>query len=421
MPGSDGPPAVVIESLGAGGAGVAHLDDGMITFVQRTAPGDRVVLRAIRRHRRHAEARVEAVLEPGPSRVEPPCRHYTGDRCGGCQWQHVSADAQREAKGAIVANALRRIGGLAVDAVPVIASPRQFQYRTTITLAVRRRASHVVAGFHDLFDPDRVFMLDTCPIARDEINALWRCVRGALGSLPQGEVRLMLRVAPDGSRHAVVVGGDGAWMGGEDVAGAVEQAGAGPATVWWHPEGGAPRRVGGAEADPAAISFTQVNEEVAARLREDVLAAARQAAGAHGRIADLYAGAGETALPLASDGHDVTMVELDGRAVRRAESLAAARGVTLRCIAGRVEDHLEKIAPADVVIVNPPRTGLSEDAAAALGHAARRLIYVSCDPATLARDLRRMGIAAERMRVQAYDMFPQTSHVETLVVAERQG
>ncbi len=137
------------------------------------------------------------------------------------------------------------------------------------------------------------------------------------------------------------------------------------------------------------------------------------------KILDLYAGAGDTALPLAAQGHDVTMVELDGRAVRRAEEKAKSAGLTLRCIAGRVEDHIDKLVPADVVIVNPPRAGLSEEVAQRLRvHASMRLVYVSCDPGTLARDLRRLGIAADRMSVMAYDMFPQTSHVETLVVAD---
>ncbi len=260
----------------------------------------------------------------------------------------------------------------------------------------------------------------------EKINALWAAIRTKTQALPKGDdVRLKLRLAGDGTRHVVVEGGEGAWTGGERIAEAAAAGGAG-ATVWWQPKDGALRRVGGPESDAAATGFAQVNAEVAALLRKAVLEAAQPDAGTHERmdarrhkILDLYAGAGDTALPLAAQGHDVTMVELDGRAVRRAEEKAKSAGLTLRCIAGRVEDHIDKLVPADVVIVNPPRAGLSEEVAQRLRvHASMRLVYVSCDPGTLARDLRRLGIAADRMSVMAYDMFPQTSHVETLVVAD---
>jgi 23S rRNA (uracil1939-C5)-methyltransferase len=277
-----------------------------------------------------------------------------------------------------------------------------------------------VVGYHDGVDPDRVFALDRCAIAGDEVNALWQAVRPAVRVLPRGEdVRLRLRVAPDGTRHLLISGGEGAWHRGEPLADAAASAG-NPVTVWWQPRGGAVRRVGGVEGDPAAVAFGQVNPEVAARLHGAVSAAVRAAVPQPARVLDLYAGAGDTALPLAADGYEVTLLEADARAVRRAASRAAASGVRLRCIAGLVEEHLPSLLPAEVVIVNPPRAGLGQSVADRLREARpRRLIYVSCDPATLARDLRRMGVATAGIRhLRAYDMFPQTSHVETLVEAE---
>jgi len=413
---------VTIESLAAGGAGVAHLADGMIVFVPRTAPGDRVALGTIRRHRRHAEALATALEAPGPGRVEPPCAHFDRDRCGGCQWQHIAGAAQVEAKRRIVGDALRRIGGLDVPDPPIVASPRQLGYRASMTLTVRwRRGGPPVVGFHDGLDPDRVFPLERCAIARPELDQLWQAIRGALAVLPRGEdVRLRLRVEADGSRHLLVSGGEGGWTRGTALAEAASEAGI-PVTVWWQPAGGAVRKLAGVEGDPAAVAFGQVNPEVATALHGAVVAAARSAAGGGpARILDLYAGAGETAIPLAVDGHQVTMVESEARAVRRAADRAAVAGVALRSLAGRVEDHLEDVLPADVVIVNPPRTGLGQTVADRLRESGPgRLIYVSCDPATLARDLRRMGIGTARLRdVRAYDMFPQTSHVETLVAVE---
>ncbi len=420
------PPArevVVIESLAAGGAGVARLADGMIVFVPRTAPGDRVLLGPVRRHRRHAEARAEAIVAPGAGRVSPACPHFTLHACGGCQWQHLSAGVQAEAKRRIVGDALRRIGRLDVPDPELAPSPRHLGYRTTVTLTVRRAGGRVTAGFHDDRDPDVVFPLERCHIARPELQALWESLAPQLGVLPAGEdVRLRLRLASDGSLHVLVSGGDGAWTGGRALERAAAAAGL-AVSVWWQPGRGALRRLAGPDADPALVAFGQVNAEVAAGLRAAVVAAAG-GGGPDRAILDLYAGAGETALPLAAAGHRVTLVEVDAASVRRAEALARSAGVGVRAIAGRVEDHVAALLPADVVVVNPPRAGLSDAVASALlpgaGRAApARLVYVSCDPATLARDLRRLGVSAGDLRlVRSWDMFPQTSHVETLVVAD---
>jgi 23S rRNA (uracil1939-C5)-methyltransferase len=412
---------VTIESLAAGGAGVGHLSDGIAVFVPRAAPGDRVRLAAVRRRRRHAEAHLAAVLAPGPDRVEPPCQHFTRDRCGGCQWQHLSASAQERAKRRIVGDALRRIAGLDVPDPPLIPSPRAFGYRTSMTLTVRREAARVYAGFHDAFAPDRVFPLERCAIARDELNRLWSAIAGTLDGLPPGDdVRLRLRLTPAGALHLLVSGGARAFTNGAMLARAAQAAGC-DVTVWWQPAGGAPRRVGGLGADAAGVAFGQVNAEVAASLHAAVVEEAdRNAPQPRGRLLDLYAGAGETAIPLAQRGWDVALVEVDRRAVRRAAARAEETGRAVRCVAGRVEEHLERLLPADVIVANPPRAGLAEVVTALLVAAPpRRLVYVSCDPATLARDLRRLGARPGRLAtVRAYDMFPQTSHVETLVVLE---
>ncbi len=420
-----GDPEVLIERLAAGGDGVGHLEDGMTVFVSRAAPGDRVVLGAVRRRKRHAHAEIASVVSAGPDRVTPPCPHFTRDRCGGCQWQHLAPAAQAVAKRRIVGDALRRIGGLDVPDPELVPSPRPSGYRTTVTLTVRRAGRDVIAGFHDAADSDRVFPLDRCLIARDELNALWRAIGPATGALPRGDdVRLKLRITPDGGLHVIVNGGDGGWTTPEPLARAAAAAGL-AATVWWQPTGGAVRVMAGPPVDSGggAVAFAQVNAEVAALLREAVVAAASPPddAPAPWRVLDLYAGAGETALPLAERGCDVVMVEMDRRAVRHAEQRAKSSGVRLRAIAARVEDQLAALFPADAVIVNPPRTGLAETVAAQLA-AARptRLVYVSCDPATLARDLKRIGVTREAMiTLRAFDMFPQTSHVETLLVAHR--
>jgi len=407
---------VLIESVAAGGDGVGRLADGMTVFVPRTAPGDRVTLTAVRRRRRHAHAALDRLLEPGPGRVEPRCTHFTRDRCGGCQWQHLSAEAQAAAKRRVVGDALRRIGGLAVEDPPLVPSPRAFGYRATITLTVRWTSAGPEAGFHRDDPGEPVFPLERCEIARDEVLALWAALRPALGALPRGnDVRLKLRVAPDGALHVVVGGGDGAWTTPQPLGAAAAAAGI-PATVWWEPTGGAVRRMAGPPAERGAVAFEQVNPEVAGGLRAAVLAAVPPATG---RALDLYAGAGEVGLALASLGWDAVAVESDGGATARAAERVRSARSTLRVVTDRVERCLEGLLPADLVVANPPRAGLDEVVTGGL--AARppeRLIYVSCDPATLGRDLRRLGADPTRLSVTCYDMFPQTSHVETLAVLE---
>ena len=409
-----GDETVLIESVAAGGDGVGRLADGMAVFVPRTAPGDRVRLADVRRRRRHAHATILRIVEPGPGRVEPRCAHFVRERCGGCQWQHLSAEAQAVAKRRMVGDALRRIGGLAVDDPPLSASPRAFGYRATITLTVRWTAAGPVAGFHGVESADPVFALDRCEIARDEVNALWIALRPVLGALPRGpDVRLKLRVAPDGALHVVVGGGIGAWTTPQPLADAAAGAGL-AATVWWEPAEGAVRRLAGAAADPAAVAFAQVNPEVAAALRTAVLEAVPQRAG---RALDLYAGAGETGLALASRGWEAVSVESDGRAAARAAEQARRSGGALRVVADRVEHCLGGLLPTDLVIANPPRAGLDATVTALLAEQPpERLVYISCDPATLARDLKRLGAEPARLSVRCFDMFPQTSHVETLVV-----
>ena len=415
---------ILIESLAAGGDGVGHFADGITVFVPRAAPGDRLLLHEVRRRKRHARAEIAQTLSASPDRVEPSCVHFVRDRCGGCQWQHLAPEAQARAKRRIVGDALRRIGGLDLPDPELVASPRPLAYRTTVTLTVRNSGGAPTVGFHDATDGSRVFPLEHCAIARDELNALWRAALPARGSLPRGDdVRLKLRVAPDGGLHVIVHGGADGWTTPEPLSRAASAAGL-AATVWWQPAGGAVRRMAGPGDEPGAVAFEQVNAEVATLLRDAVVAAAAPPPndiGKRWRVLDLYAGAGDTALPLAELGCEVVMVEMDRRAVLRAEQRAAAKALAMRCVAARVEDRLAKLLPADAVIVNPPRTGLSEAVAASLGASRPAcLVYVSCDPATLARDLKRLGVTADAVALlRAFDMFPQTSHVETLLVARR--
>lgn len=402
---------VRIRAIASGGDGVGALADGRTVFVPRSAPGDLLEPAAVTLSKRFARARVGRLLEASPDRTTPRCPHYERDDCGSCQMQHLTVAAQRAAKSGIVADALTRIGGLAPPQVAVEPSEREWEYRAKVSFTVKGRN----IGYHRIGRPDLVFDLVHCHIARPELSRLWDRLRALRRLLPHHAERVTLRVDRAGGLHAIVqVVGARVWDAARELGRALSAAGA-PAVLWWQPEGGAARVVAGSEAYPAVV-FEQVHPEMGDRVRAAAVAALGDVAGRH--VWDLYAGIGETTRALAERGATVTSVEVD----RRAVALADARGPTeaVRRIAGHVEEELPRLDPADSAIVNPPRAGLGELVTDRLSvRPPARLVYVSCDPATLARDLGRLEPVYRVTGVRAFDLFPQTAHVETLVEASR--
>jgi 23S rRNA (uracil1939-C5)-methyltransferase len=394
-----------IASIAAGGDGVGRTD-GMVVFVPRTAPGDVARVR-VGRAKRFARGQLLSLDESSPSRVEPPCPHYTHDRCGGCQIQHLSYEAQLAAKGVIIGDALRRIGRRDVANPEVEPSDAPWRYRRKLTLHLRRAAQGWIAGLHPYDDPVGVFDLADCPITDERVMTVWRELRAAFDVLPhERALRVAVRLLDDGA--SVTVEGGRVWREPESLLARVPAV----TEVWWRPDEGSLRRVASRSAERhAGAAFVQVNAGVAARLRERLLARVRAHAPAH--VIDAYAGTGATAVPLASDGRRVTAIELDRAAVEALRERLAPPSIV---IGGKVEDHIATALPADAVLLNPPRTGVDERVTAALDahrDSVQVLFYVSCDPATLARDLGRLP-GYRLVDVRGYDMFPQTAHVETL-------
>jgi 23S rRNA (uracil1939-C5)-methyltransferase len=402
---------VRILRIAAGGDGVGRLEDGRAVFVPRSAPGDLVELTEVRQQRRFARARVARLIEPGSDRVEPPCRHYVEDDCGGCQLQHLAPDAQRAARRAIVGDALRRLARRDVPDPELEPSGRELEYRTRITLHVEAGGRRI--GLHPVGRPDRVFELEHCHLSVPELNRLWAVLRPLRRLLPPRLNQVMLRLDRTGGLHVVLrVEGAAAWNGSESLGRALEQAGV-PATIWWHPEGGSARPLGGTgEAFPATV-FEQVDPAMGDRVRAFAVAALAAGPGCH--VWDLYAGIGETTASLLALGATVESVEGDRRAVEEAE----ARGPAALRHAGRVEDVLPALGRPDLVITNPPRAGMDSRVTATLERLGPdRIVYISCDPATLARDLGRLP-GFRLTLVRAFDLFPQTAHVETVAGLER--
>lgn len=416
---------VTIDGIAAGGDGVGRLADGRVAFVPRTAPGDRVRVRPVRDGGRWVRAEVDEVLERSPNWRPPPCPLQ--DRCGGCPIQQLDEAAQLEAASRIVGDALRRIGGVDVADPPVRAAERPFGYRNRVTYTLKRlRSGRVVAGFHRRDRAGHIIDVhDECLLPEPPIADVWPRLRAGWGAgaslLPGGgELRLTLRAVDEGVLVAVE-GGRPGWQ-----AAPLLEATPGVAAVWhraggaeaWEWKAGLPvchDVVGGERIGVRPGAFTQVNRDGAAALHAAVRATIGDPAGRV--IVDAYCGVGIHGRGLARAGAHVTGIEVEPAAVQAARAQAPPG---FRVVEGRVEDTLARVLPTEAVILNPPRTGLHAAVPEILrASPPETLVYVSCDPATLARDLKRLGDGWRVDHVAAFDLFPQTAHIETVVTMRR--
>jgi 23S rRNA (uracil1939-C5)-methyltransferase len=398
--------SIEIGSLAAGGDGVGR-HDGLVVFTPRTAPGDRVLVE-VDVQGRIGRGVFKKLERAGAVRIASSCHHYEApDRCGGCQWQHVDITAQRDAKRAMVRDAFQRIAKRDV-ALPSIVAGEEWRYRRSLTLAMRRGSEGTfTAGMRAYDDPGAVFELEDCLITDAAVLEAWREVLAAAEHFPrEGRLRGTVRVI-NGHAYFTLEGGKD-WGTLSAFLGAVP----GVSAVWWHAEGKRRRLV--ADRRPAGepgASFAQVNPEVAALMQAAVVDLAMEHAPK--RVIDAFSGSGDTAAALARLGATVIAIEADEEATAYAATRLAEPS---RAIAARVEAVIGVHLPADVVILNPPRAGVDAKVMTAISKAPRppkAIIYVSCDPATLARDVARL----EGWRVhslECYDLFPQTSHVETV-------
>ncbi|MDH3207095.1 MAG: hypothetical protein OEO79_10810, partial [Gemmatimonadota bacterium] len=353
----------------------------------------------------------EHIEEPSGDRQSALCALY--DTCGGCQLQHLPYEQQVHWKGRIVADALTRIGHMTdVQPPEVVHSPRETEYRNRVSFTLRRlRGGLVVAGFHALGRPAHVIdVKGECVLPRPALQGAWKALRLGWGQgarlLPaSGRLRLTLRETSEGVA-LVVDGGQDAWSA-KELSAAVPSL-----SAIWHRSGAAtsePRLLTGV-FDEGGPAFVQVNPEVATMMRDRVV----EVAGEGTRAVDAYCGVGGYGRALAEKGWDVTGIERDPGACTQAEREAPTGFSVLQ---GTVESLLPKALPADLLIVNPPRTGLDPDTIAVIaGGGARRVVYVSCDPATLARDVAGLAGSYAVESVVCFDLFPQTAHVETVLV-----
>ena len=419
---------VEVDRIAAGGDGVGRDPEGRVVFVPRTAPGDRVRVRFTRVRPRWARGEPEALLAPGPTRRVPECAHY--DDCGGCQLQHLEPVSQREARRQIVEDALQRIGGIGTAVAEPIAAGSEWGYRNRITLTFERTESGPVCGYVRREAANGLFALEDCPLAEAPIRAAWATLRDAIREddrlLPEADrLRITLRASAAGRVALLIRGGNRKAPGNlERAAGLIPDL----ESCLWRPERGEwtlvrgadlfADRWGGIELELGPEAFVQVNRRVSDEMDRFLSRASGPPEGR--RLVELYAGVGVRAMAWAAAGGRATACDRERDAIEAGRRAAAARGVAVQWLRSPVERVVGRLGEADVIVVNPPRAGLSALVARTLATTATtRLFYVSCDPSTLARDLRVLGERWEVAEVQPFDAFPNTAHVETIVRLER--
>lgn len=404
--------------------GVAR-DDGKVLFLRGVVPGEEVEAEIVEDRGAFAYAAARRILSPSPNRRQPPCPYLP--RCGGCPWQHLDLPTQLQAKERNLRDQLERVAGLPdLPIEPILPSPAEFAYRHRLSLRVEAgQVGFYAAASHDLIPIEACLLAaeelrDALPQARDLVRALRSPVR---------RIEVALAVTPG----RIVLAGE--------VEGGLQDGDEERAARWWQSHAGTVagvalqghrwRRVWG-EATVVihptpeisllvrAGGFTQVNPEGNQRLVERVLTLA--APRGEETVLDLFAGAGNFTLPLARLAHRVVAVEQSPGAVEDAIANLRREGIrNVEVRQGRVETELRSPRLTsrrfDVVILDPPRSGAREVCEELTRRPVPRLVYVSCNPSTLARDLSILRSVYRIQRVQPIDLFPQTYHSETVVLA----
>lgn len=441
---------ILLERMSNSADAIGHLANGKTTFVAGGAPGDTVTVEVIEDKPTFARAHIVSIEEPSPERVAARCPHE--EACGGCSWQQLSYEAQLQAKRANVLAALTHTAHFETQraeelVLPCLPSKRQWGYRNKIELNATIGTGGLLElgfhreGAHDIITPT------ACPLAHDALSKAPKALRGAL-RFTQGTQDLgIFRV---GVRHSLRTHDlevalwttPGAFPRGP-MAKTIKSSLKTTSIVRVLADPGKARKIKGVETFEgkgcwgeellnsrfltSAPSFFQVNTAQAEKLIETVVLGLGGQIAKNGPegldemlIADLYAGGGTFSVALAQAGADIIAIEAAGSSVRDLRRNADMNNVDIEVIGGDAARELPKLGNLDALVVDPPRAGLSNGVVESIAAAApTRVAYVSCNPATWARDVTRFETHGYRLiRVQPVDLFPQTFHVEVVSIFE---
>jgi 23S rRNA (uracil1939-C5)-methyltransferase len=435
---------LVIGSLAPGGEGVAHAEvDGQrrAVFAPHTAPGDLARLEVDLSHR-PARSRVITILRAGPDRVAPPCPVQA--RCGGCDWMHLSPEAQSDWHAALVRAGLPAQWRATPIAVHRDESPPAPRVRARVH--VRAESNRARVGMFETRTHDPV-EVDLCAVLDPALEGARRALPSLFsGSRGRGDVLLALgkgrrpvldanfrgEIAPALFARLERAEGEGGIAGARVLPhGATRPAVVGDPTPWMVGPDGAPLRL-------APGGFAQANERVnarlaahvlesvlGARLSESVLGARLSESVPSGearpeRVVELYAGAGNLSVLLAPHVGELSLVESDRDACEAARANLAARALSARVVEADANAY-EIGAGTRIVVLDPPRSGARAVVERLVGSRVWRIVYVSCDPQTLGRDLGVLAASYDLRSIATFEMFPHTSHVEAVATLDRKG
>ncbi|WP_110985780.1 23S rRNA (uracil(1939)-C(5))-methyltransferase RlmD [Acaryochloris thomasi] len=447
---------LVIANLSPTGDGVGRWgEDQRVVFVPDTVPGDRISARLVRVKPKYANAQLQELLEPSTYRIRPHC--IVADKCGGCQWQPVDYTYQISAKQDQVVQALGRIGKFQDPPVDeILAAPSPLGYRNKVTYPLTNRRSHgekkVQAGYYRK-GSHRLVNLNQCPVQDPHLDPLLAAIKQDIQDLEwpvynekthEGIIRhLSMRVGRRTEEiliTLVVCNDDIPVLGAQAAAWMRDHPGIVGVCLNINSERtnrifgkrtdcivGRPYLVeefAGLQFHIRANTFFQIHTEQAEALLEVILAELNLQG--HETVLDAYCGIGTLSLPIARHAAQVVGLEVQEEAVKSAIANAALNNITnVTFQTGKVERLLSvQDDTPDIVLVDPPRKGCSEAVVEQLLELkAPRLVYMSCNPATLARDLKFLcqGGDYQLTRVQPADFFPQTAHVECVAFLERQS
>jgi 23S rRNA (uracil1939-C5)-methyltransferase len=416
-----------IDRLSYGPYGIGRVE-GRVLMVPHTAPGDTITANLIEERERFSIAELAQVLEPSPARRSPPCP-YVG-RCGGCSWQHLNYELQLKAKQQNVEDSLRRIGKLSnYDLRPIISAADEFHYRRRIRLQVG--PGHTL-GFYGVSSHDLI-EIEACLIAAEPLNAMIETLRRWALSMNTNIEQVEIVVGDKPNQTVAVVKAPDMFLPRDELACAhligndsgihgLIVAGRDWRRVW-----GEPRITVGLhtalELDLDADVFTQVNPPGNRRIIDELLAAGDFRK--DDRVLELFSGAGNFTLPLAQQAKAVVAVEGHRASINQGKLNAQRHAIdNIRWICAPVPKAVAELKRKREqfakIVLDPPRAGAKgiEKNLAALE--AVEVLYVSCNPTTLARDLAAfVKLGYKLIKIQPIDLFPQTFHVETLALLER--
>ncbi len=443
------PLQVSIETATIDGSGVARVD-GQVVFVPGALPGERCSVRIAHVGRSAVFAQLLSVLTPSAHRVEPDCPYFP--RCGGCALRHMDYGQELALKQAHVQSCLTRIGGQTISALPITGAAQTDGYRNKVQFPVQEQDGRPVAGFFS-GKTHRVIPVRHCRIQPDCADA----IRGAvLAWMEQYHIRaydeqthtgyirhIYIRFGAESGQILVCIVANCAQLPKKkQLVAALLAAEPGITTIVFSPNTKKGNTVLGTEFHPlygdgtitdmlcglqfrlSAPAFYQVNHAQAERLYEKAV----QLAGLTGNetVLDLYCGTGTITLCLARHAKKAIGVEIVPQAIEDAKFNAAQNGMEnaeFFCMdAGQAAKMLaDRRTRPDVIVVDPPRKGVSADVIEAISAMApQRVVYVSCDPATLARDLKLLTAAGYTLQTaEAFDLFPRCAHVETVVLLSK--